>query len=261
MKIIIASDLHYQEDNYDRVEEFIQSINETGAETLFILGDIASGVILTSKCLQLFRDFKLGKYFIAGNHDIWSKNFNSLEIYNGFLPNIGKKFDFKFLEGQPIIINGIGFVGTIGWYDYSFRDKDWDIPFEYYLNKSIPDVTTWVDKLMVNWDLIDGDFTNQTIKNLEEDIKMVYEKSQRMVCLCHHVPFFELLPDENNEISRFYRAFSGSEKIGKLINKYPKIKYVFCGHTHRYKKFVTNQFTAINIGSRRSKPRFELLEL
>ena len=240
MRIVLVADLHYQENNSDSVEEFIRSVNQTNADGLFILGDIASGIVLTSKCLQQFRDFKLGKYFIAGNHDLWSKNFDSLEIYQNFLPNIGKKFGFNFLEKQPVVISEIGFVGTIGWYDYSFRDKTCDIPLEYYQNKSIPKVATWVDKLMINWNLTDEVFTNQTIKNLEKDIEKIYEQSEKIVCLTHQVPFEELLPDQNDEVGRFYRAFSGSEKIGNLINKYPKIKYVFCGHTHRYKKFINN---------------------
>jgi predicted phosphodiesterase len=62
-------------------------------------------------------------------------------------------------------------------------------------------------------------------------------------------------------MDHFLTAFSGSRKTGEIIQSFPKVKYVFCGHTHQKKKALISGITAINIGSDYLRKRFEIIEV
>ena len=261
MKILLTADLHYQEDNKEDVVRFTQQINSTNADVLIIAGDVSGGIDLTVECLEQFREFNQGKYIIAGNHDLWTESGDSFKVYSLLFPKLAEQCSFQSLDQKPVILGQIGLVGTIGWYDYSFRQGDLKIPMRYYKDKSLPGIATWTDKFFIHWDFTDNEFVDYTLQKLKQDIESIYAQVETIVCVLHHLPFAELLPDIEKETSAFFYAFAGSKKFGEFLLQYEKIKYVYCGHTHRPKKIKKGRLQAINIGSRRSKRRFEILNL
>jgi len=59
-------------------------------------------------------------------------------------------FSDETLSLVRIFKNKIGFVGSIGWYDYSFKDKNKPIPLSYYSSKQWPGVMAWNDSFYVH---------------------------------------------------------------------------------------------------------------
>ena len=45
---------------------------------------------------------------------------------------------FHFLDDGPAVVNGVGFVGNVGWFDYGFRKPELGIPLRYYQAKVSP---------------------------------------------------------------------------------------------------------------------------
>lgn len=195
MRILLTADLHYQEDNKEDVTCFVQEINETDADVLVIAGDVSGGITLATDCLQQFREFAQGKYIIAGNHDLWTESGDSFEVYSLLFPKLAEQCGFHSLDQRPAILGDIGLVGTIGWYDYSLRQEDLKIPMKYYQDKSLPGIATWADKYFIHWEFTDSEFVDYTLQRLKQQIEAVYAQVESIVCILHHLPFAELLPD------------------------------------------------------------------
>ena len=263
MKIIVTADIHYGVgQNQLIVKKLIRRIISTKADVLIIVGDtFAFRTELLSECLQLFNNFKGDKLLVAGNHDLWTDDSNSLIIYNKILPQIAKKNHFHLLDKKPFIKNKIGFVGSIGWYDFSFCNPNIVIPKKYYLEKRWHGVVTYNDGQFVHLGMSDIKFTQKINRKLRLHLTQTSKNTEKIICFIHHVPFKELLRSNNTSADRFLTAFSGSEKTGGIIKLFPKVRYVFCGHTHEKKKVQIDQITAINIGSDYLQKRFEVIEI
>lgn len=140
MKIVVTADIHYGIGNNQRlVQKLAKKIIKTKADVLLLVGDIfAFNQQLLVECLKLFTPFGGDKLFVAGNHDLWTRGADSLKIYEKVLPRITKQCGFHYLDQKPFIKGKVGFVGNIGWYDYSFKDKSKPIPPQYYSSKQWP---------------------------------------------------------------------------------------------------------------------------
>lgn len=262
MKIVATADIHYGVSNNESiVKKFAQKIIRTKADVLILAGDtFAIDQKLLVECLELFEGFKGDKLLVAGNHDLWTTERSSLTIYEKVIPKIAKKCGFHFLDQKPFIKDDVGFIGSIGWYDYSFRDPTLPIPKQYYLEKRWPEVVTWNDRSYVRLGISDKVFTKRVNQKLQRHLGKVNKQVSTIICATHHIPFHELLRTTHTSIDKFLDAFSGSEKTGRIIKSFPKVKYVFCGHTHERKEVTINGIKCINIGSDYLRKRFKIIE-
>jgi len=263
MKIVVTADIHYGVGNNQRlVQKLAKKIIKTKADVLLLIGDIfAFNQQLLVECLKLFAPFGGDKLFVAGNHDLWTRGADSLKIYEKVLPRITKQCGFHYLDQKPFIKEKVGFVGNIGWYDYSFKDKSKPIPPQYYSSKQWPGVVSWNDGLYVRLGMNDTAFTGRVNRKLKRHLALASKQVRTIICAVHHVPFKQLLRTNHTSIDKFLATFSGSVQTGKIIRSFPKVKYVFCGHTHQKKKALINKITAINIGSDYLRKRFDVIEL
>jgi len=264
MKVIVTADIHYGVgNNQEIIKNFARKICATGADVLILAGDtFAIEQNLLAGCLRLFDRFKGLKLYISGNHDLWLLRGNSYYLYQKVLPALVRKCEFHDLDQSPVIYKGVGFVGNIGWYDYSFRDFSVPIPQKYYTEKQWPNVVIWNDRLYVKLGMSDQEFVNLLDKKLKKHLKKVSSsKTSSIICITHCLPFKELLPDPSTSLDKYLAAFSGNTKAGETILQFPKVKYVFCGHTHQRKTAMIKGINCINIGSDYLRKRYETIEI
>ena len=263
MKVVVTADIHYGVgNNQEIIKAFAGKLCATKADVLILVGDtFAIEQKLLVECLRLFDKFKGPKLFVAGNHDLWTTKGNSLEIYDKILPKLTRSCGFHNLDQSPYIYKGIGFVGNIGWYDYSFKDKSKPIPSQYYTDKQWPGVVSWNDGIYVHLGMSDGAFTQMVNCKLKQHLALVSKQVSIIICAVHQVPFKELLRTSRTSIDKFLDAFSGSQTTGEIIMSFPKVKHVFCGHTHQRKKVEIDGLTAINIGSDYLRKRYEIIDI
>ncbi len=187
------------------------------------------------------------KIFIPGNHDIWKEEIhNSYEKYFSLLPKITRENNFSPLWIKPIVINGIGFCGSMGWYDYSLRNPKMRFSMQDYERKEY-NGSIWMDKFNVsfinkNKRMRDTEITELLYMRFVNDFESIYHKSKNIITVFHNVPFKEMVRYNNKPDWDYFSSFMGSEKFGKYLLRKSKIKLVISGHQHTKKKVEIRRF-------------------
>src|SRR5690606_825719 len=116
-------------------EQVIDQMNAAGGEAVLLVGDtsITDGDTL-EQCLSRFR-IDGPKLFVAGNHELWTRNRDSRSIYDDALPQRLRALGWHWLEAEPFATRSAAIVGSIGWYDYSFARPELGIPRRFYEHK------------------------------------------------------------------------------------------------------------------------------
>ncbi len=277
MRILASSDLHYNIPRSRKpTRELAQQIISQQADVLIIAGDIAGyDTDRFARALDLFSEFKGIKLLVPGNHDLWVNNgVNSFEKWKNILPEIARKYGFVMLDGNPQIIGDIGFVGNVGWYDYSFRDKTLNVPLQFYKAKIGPGralynnqlaefdinpenledthkaiTSIWNDRNFVKLPFSDEEFTELLASQLKDDIEKIANKCKHIIAITHHLPTRKLVWYRGQPNWDFAAAFLGSQKFSDIIADYENIIYHISGHNHKSAHCRISSTEHITIGS------------
>jgi len=242
MRICCLGDLHYFGVKKD-LEMLARNIESACSEVnaVALVGDLTGSgrLSLLEEVLSIIRGVvdPLPILVVPGNHDIYvvdeevSRGINSLLKLNLFNELVGRLGCIALMKG-PYTINDVGFVGSIGWYDYSFA-PDWlGLSIEDFRAKSFG-LYTWADRDYVKLPFSDEEFTLMLLNKLEEDIKSIYSSVEKIVVVLHHLPFRKLVKYELRHEWDYFSAFMGSEAFGYVIKRYSdKVKLVLHGHQH-----------------------------
>ena len=127
MRVVAIADPHYDAETGPRVEAIATAVCEAEADVLVLVGDCsADGPDGISEALELFRPFDGMRLMVPGNHDLWQHEhpFSTRRIYEETIPQIAEDHGFHCLDRGPVIVDGTGFVGVMGWYDYEMRQRE-----------------------------------------------------------------------------------------------------------------------------------------
>lgn len=286
MRVCATADLHF---NHPRSRslagELIQEINTLDFDVLLLVGDTATaeGDEL-ERCLSLCT-FGGPRLFVAGNHELWSHQADTHELFTQTLPQRVRSAGWHWLEADPIELNGCAFVGSIGWYDYSFAPEHLGVPRRFYAAKVSPgaagrlhehrglladpsDLTAQHHQIIARWNdgrfirlgRSDEQFLEERLADLQSSIRRV-AASPCVLAAIHHVPFRELLPPPRNASWDFAWAYLGSHRIGQMLLRHANVKHVICGHSHLEQRRSIGHLTVTNIGSSYRHKRYVLIDL
>jgi len=251
MKIAFISDLHVDSSlkNLTLLDYLLERLALLTPDTFIIAGDIAANPQLFEQTLQKFSPLTCHKLLVAGNHDIWIDSEESVHhgIHSGIkyreiIPRICERNNFIYLGLEPCVIQGIGFAGTIGWYDYTLRNKKYDSMFsmDTYRNKQYQDKFTWNDLYFAHWmdahtniRKSDEEVAHEMESSLKNQLQSLTQKGvTTIVVVTHHVPFSTMVFYPNTLPFDFFSAYMGSEGLGEVILTERTVTHVICGHSH-----------------------------
>jgi len=243
MKICCFGDLHYsgtREWLLRIIEDYIASTcNDEDVDVVIVVGDITStgNFDHLREVLELLRGELVTPYVmvVPGNHDIYVfleeqgvDSLVKLQLFNDMVEEAG----FIALMKKPFILDNVGFVGSIGWYDYSFAPDYLGLSLEDFKVKAFG-LSVWADRDYVRLPMNDEEFALQLLNMFEEHIKQIYNSVERIVIALHHVPFRRIVKYRLEPSWDYFSTFMGSENFGYIIKKYSnKIKLVVYGHQH-----------------------------
>jgi Icc-related predicted phosphoesterase len=286
MRILTTADLHYnQPKSRALADALIDEINAIEADVLLVVGDTATseGDAL-ERCLSRFQ-FAGPKLIVAGNHDLWTHEADSYRIFTEDLPKRVRALGWQWLEEEPLVIGDVGIAGSVGWYDYSFAWPALGIPRRFYEAKISPgaaerfsefvslferkdDLSQHAQEIVARWNdgryaklgRSDEQFLEELLTKLKRQLEEI-SRVQRVIVATHCVPFAELLPPTGRAQWDFARAYLGSARIGELVQSFPNVSHMVCGHSHFPVECTIGHIQAINIGSGYREKRYRLIEL
>jgi predicted phosphohydrolase len=317
MRILITADLHYDSSRSRAgAIDIAGDICRAGGDALVLLGDCAGAIHDDlRRCLGLFADFPGKRLLVPGNHCLWClPGENSIDRYERILPAIAAEAGFTMLDHAPVTLDGAlaarhdtphpplgeavpqgarglgtALVGSIGWYDYSFREHRLGLPLEFYRAKVAPGAAArltqhrslhaefaqklteeqmdlsarWMDGVRCNLGMSDEEFLDYLLARLGRQLAELQADPAvaQIVAFTHHVPFQQLLPLDRPPAFAFAAAYMGSEKLGAVLASCPKVTRVYCGHSHWPGRYKVGAIEAVNVGSTYTQKRFEVLEL
>lgn len=251
-RLLVTADLHFgvYPDGDAACLKLAEFVLEGGADALALAGDVGGTEPDTfAACLDLFAGFPGLKMVVPGNHDVWADEGGSMMKYREALPAVASDHGFVMLDRGPTSLGRVGFIGNIGWYDYSFRNRELNIPLEQYEQGGLPGVCTWNDSRFIDWEYSDAEFTEECTRKLMRAYRRLEPEVDHVVAVMHHVPFRELLYGRNSLAHEFCRAYLGSERAGEMLLRCPKVRYVFCGHRHGAAECAAGYVRAFCVGS------------
>jgi hypothetical protein len=291
MRILSTADLHYDiRRSQGPTEELAARALATGGDALVLVGDSAGrDPQPLRECLRLFEGFTGRKLLVAGNHCLWCypDEPSSWDRYHDKLPEVAAEEGFEVLDHAPVQIGGVGLAGSVGWYDYSFRDESLDIPVPFYAAKVSPGAAArfeehdalmaahgdglterhmsmgvrWMDGQYVRLGMTDEEFVAYLADRLDGQLAALGESCERIVSFIHHLPFAMIAPEGRPDRFAFTAAYMGAQRFGDMLLKHEKVSHVYCGHSHWRDQQRIGHLDVINIGSTYVEKHLEVLDL
>lgn len=239
MKIVITSDLHYDERGHltspAEVQEMVQKIAIERANLVILAGDLAHGSKAFEECLAAFRVLRVPVAVLAGNHDIWrdeDAGFSSEELWSYQLESITMRQQATWLEKQNLVFGEVGVVGSMAWYDYSGADPTQNTAPDLLesLKACFNNDATWID-----WGRKDRDFAKELRDGMLQRLRaLAQQEGIRKILVVTHVPIVEEQMERKSEDSQWglTNAYFGHLTLGDEVVKEPKVVAIVSGHTH-----------------------------
>jgi len=247
LRIAYISDLHvdYSPDNGRLPTLLGERLRVLAPDAFVLIGDVASRLKRTDQSLAEIGEIPCPAIFVPGNHDIWvsiheqQQGINSFQRLDDKLPEICRRHGWHYLEKEPLVIGDTAFVGGMGWYDYSLRNRarDSEITLANYHSK-LYKRWRWSDQyyaVFINEcgkRLSDKSMVELELERLRHQLSVVNEQEAQSIVACyHHLPYNAL-----NAPARlpwdFFLAFAGSQRFGEMLEQEAKLAAVLFGHVH-----------------------------
>lgn len=257
MRIAFTSDLHADitAENQKLLPYLAEEFRRLEPDAVVLAGDIANNLSGWKGALMHFNDISVPKFIIPGNHDVWLESKRALKKgqdsawkYHSALPDCAREFGFHYLPGQPVVLGDVGFAGSLGWYDYTLRDRRLDAvlsQFNYergeFAEGSWNDIrnAAWLrDPHAVDWRrrrarIGDIEICKSMRDELGRDLLRIVGQVSKIVVAVHTVPIERAL--ERCDVPDPFDAYEGSMEMGALLKEFASLRrlVVICGHRHR----------------------------
>jgi hypothetical protein len=185
------------------------------------------------------------------SEDMQEKGHDSYEKYYFYLPEACRRNDFVPLWMEPVIFQGIGFVGSIGWYEYVIGAGEAPAgsphPHQYLLDSVWNDMrwACWSDLSMMMEERTapvrrpDPEVAREFNLRLDGDLESFGRDAsvREIVAVTHYPPFAEMSADGV--------PFPGSRDMGGILFSHEKVTTSISGHIHDKRDIVVRDVRAV----------------
>ena len=261
MRVAFTSDLHVDVTgrNGAILPYIVDRVVALDPDALVIAGDAANSLYRLDAALSAFDAVGCRRFFVPGNHDLWAESHRAVRKgkdssfkHDEAVPAVCKKRGFEFLPGAPTILDGLGLVGSLGWYDFSFRSCVFDDVYSLAdyergeLNDARYRTGVWNDCRDIVWlaDRNADDWKRRSVRldpvavfeeifrRFVSDLRETQPRAERLLVVLHTNPFLECL--RHRDPPDPFDAYEGAIRLGdELVRVAASTPTVcFCGHRH-----------------------------
>lgn len=257
MRVAFTSDLHIDITAHNRelLPYLVEEIERLSPDALVLAGDIANTLSGWDVALEAFRRVGIMKFVVPGNHDIWIESKRALKRaqdstwkYDVALPASAGRHGFHYLPQHPVLVGDVWFVGSLGWYDYSFRDERLEGVIstrEYERGAFGSDI--WNDSRYAAWlrepnssnwrirklRLSDPQICSLMVASLQRDLEQIPSEIAKVAVALHTSPFLSCI--ERKQVPDFFDAYEGCTRVGEVLGRCAtgRAVTVISGHRHK----------------------------
>lgn len=241
VRLAFTSDIHVDMNGPDVLDLLAARVRATAPDVLVVAGDVATGAATWMRTLLALKAEVPELLVVAGNHDVWSApaavaaGIDAWTRLDRVLPALCAEAGARYLEKGPVVLDGVGFAGTMGWFDLSLRDPHLDAPDEAYRSGTWGGVR-WNDHHLAVWRDADGapEPVERVAARLRDRLAAHLDAldTPRIVAVTHVLPFAAQVRRDAPPAWRFVNAFMGSTALGELLLGDPRVVLAIAGHTH-----------------------------
>jgi Icc-related predicted phosphoesterase len=242
VRIAITSDIHVDKNGPHALAVLASEIASRHADVLVVAGDIATAATTFLQTLVALRPTAPAVLCLAGNQDVWShpdavaRGIHAWTRLDRILPALCAEAGVHCLDAAPCVIDGVGFVGTLGWYDLSMRDSALAVDDATYRAGRFGGLQ-WMDAIYAVFpDEVGSPMPAEAVaERLRDRLRAQLQSvvAERVVAVTHHVAFEQqLLRKPNNLGWQFCQAFIGQRALGEIQLADPRVILSISGHTH-----------------------------
>lgn len=262
LQLAITADLHWGHGGRgEEATRLLASFLHSHPPDLLVLaGDIGTASYF-DECLRLFSDLSCRKALVPGNHDLWVRSDDprdSLQLYEEDLGVSCRQHGFAYLDQGPLLLPefGLGLVGSINWYDYSWSlealRRDYPGEEERLATKQFTR-GRHNDVNFVRWPLDDARFTARVVGTFAQQLREALAQVARVIVVTHHPPLRCIsFPEKQPPLTiddLLWEAFGGNRAMEELLARHAeRIAFAFCGHTHRARQGTFHGIRGYNVG-------------
>jgi predicted phosphodiesterase len=248
MRIAYTSDVHTDAGpaNAALLPALARRARALRPDVLVIAGDVAERAAQVESTLAHFTSIAARRLFVPGNHDLYAEpDWTSFDKLYERLPAVASRAGFECPHMHPIVHEGVGFLGTPGWFDYSLRDPKLDVvvSMEQY-RAGIWRSQRAYDRGHMDWrrckavdpPALDAQGDEAVVEHLLARLASQRESvaaAHVVLGIVHVLPAPGLAPPHAFGPSAFHEAWLGSEKFGALLQEDPRLQVILTGHLHR----------------------------
>lgn len=240
MRLAVTSDIHVDKNGPATVDALVERAKELAPDILVIAGDIATGATTWLTCMAALARAVPRVLCVAGNHDTWcapaalAAGIDSWARLDKLLPALAAEAGVHDLDAGPVEIDGVGFAGTLGWFDFSTADPGLDLPRSAYRAGAYGGVQ-WMDQRLASFlehgaRMPDEDVAARLRERLR--VQLASLATPRVVAVTHMLPFPEQVVRRPSPTWRFCNAYMGQLALGDLLRADPRVVLAIAGHTH-----------------------------
>jgi predicted phosphohydrolase len=230
--ICVTSDLHVGITPEPLIRALAGAIAAEGPDLTILAGDLGKGLSAFRRCLALFSAVPGQLAALAGNHDLWSREGQSIEqLWSTELPAATREAGALWLEEDGWSRDGVGVVGSIAWYGYSacMRSPPW-LPASYYAMLK-PLVVRDAQLLDKGWN--DRAFAARIGAGVVARLAALEaDPAIGAILVATHVPLFKEQRARIPHATRASWAYFANLTLGDQVRTSPKGRVVCSGHTH-----------------------------
>ncbi len=254
MRVAFTSDIHVDLNGPVVLDALTRRVRAVAPDVLLVAGDIATGATTYLQTLLALRAAAPRVLVVAGNHDVWTtpeaaaKGIHSWARLEKLLPALCQEAGVELLDAGPVEIDGVGFAGSLGWYDLTTREHVLDAPMEAY-RAGVWGGLRWTDHTYTSWPDEAG-----AQMPMEEVARVLRERladhlkaltTRRIVVATHTLPFADQIHRKEHPGWRFVNAFMGSLPLGDVIRNDPRVVLAIAGHTHLHSDLRFGRMRAV----------------